>query len=93
MATSMVIPMSNLYLQNLKHKLFVDRRNQRAAVQEAGFENEVIATAWAGEVLRNTGGVPSSKLATVGALRRARPGLTLRTATYIARQHEIRSAA
>lgn len=61
--------MSNLYLQNLRHKLFGERRNQRAAIQEAGFENEVIATAWVGEVLRNTGGIPSSKLATIGALR------------------------
>lgn len=85
--------MRNLYLQNLKHKLFGDHRDQRVAIQEAGFENEVSATAWAGEVLSNAGNRPSSKLEIIATLRRARPDLTLRTATYIAQQHETRSTA
>lgn len=88
-----VAAMSNLYLRNLMHKLFGDHRDQRVAVQEAGFENEAGAAAWAGEVLRDEAFEPSSKLAIIAALRRARPDLTLRTATYIAHQYEARSAA
>lgn len=90
---SMVAYMRNLSLQNLTRKLFGDRRDQRVAIQEAGFENEVSATAWAEEVLSTASSRPPSKLIVIATLRRARPDLTLRTATYIAQQHEIRSPA
>jgi hypothetical protein len=85
--------MGNLNLQNLTHKLFGDRRDQRVAIQEAGFDNDVAATAWAEEVLSAASSQPSSRLMLIATLRRARPDLTLRTATYIAQQHETRSPA
>lgn len=89
----MVLYMRNLNLQNLKHKLLGDHRDQRVAIQEAGFENEMSATAWAEETLRTASSRPSSKLMVIATLRKARPDLTLRTATYIAQQHETRSPA
>lgn len=71
-------------LADLKRMLFGDRRDQRLVLREVGFADEAEAATWARGL-----GAPhdaSHELALVLAIHRARPDLTLRTATYIARQ-------
>ena len=74
--------MAHKHFQNLRSKIGGDRRDQRAAIREAGFADESEAAAWARSVLGDAGG-PSTELEIIQTLRRARPDLTLSTATYI----------
>lgn len=79
-------------LQNLKYKIFGDRRDQRQAVRAAGFEDERAAAAWADEVVAGMAEANPSQVEVIAALRQADPRLTLATATHLARQRQVRSS-
>src|SRR5690625_1449218 len=53
--------MAHKHFQNLRSKIGGDRRDQRAAIREAGFADESEAAAWARSVLGDAGG-PSTEL-------------------------------
>ena len=76
-------------LAGTMRKLFGDRRDQTAALREAGFDDEAAASRWASslapEPAQATNEVKLTKL-----IRQARPDLSLKTATYIARQTKTR---
>lgn len=72
--------------------IFGDRRDQRIAVQEAGFTDDAEAAAWAQDALRQAQVNPTQKLHAMAALRRRRPDLTLVTTRYILHQAQQRSA-
>ncbi|MGJ9373231.1 hypothetical protein [Nesterenkonia sp. CF4.4] len=77
--------------ENLKHKIFGDRRDQRIAIRDAGFTDEDHASAWAHEALRQAQVSPGHELQAIAALRRQRPDLTLSTARYILHRAQLRS--
>ena len=85
--------MANPRLQNFTYKMFGDRRDQRVALRQAGFEDEASAAAWAEEALRDSEGKTSSELQAVARLRRRRPDLTASTATYLVRHYYMRYVA
>lgn len=68
-----------------------DRRDQRIAIREAGFTDDVEAATWARDVLHRAQISPSEKLQAIAALRRRRPNLTLATTKYILHQAQVRS--
>lgn len=76
-------------LENMRHKIFGDRRDQRLALRAAGFDDEAGAARWALS-LAATDGPARSQLELVRRIRRARPDLTGATASYIARQVAVR---
>ncbi|UEJ81913.1 hypothetical protein Bra3105_13805 [Brachybacterium halotolerans subsp. kimchii] len=79
------------HLENLRHKLFGDRRDQRWALREAGFEDEADAAAWAHDLLAAQGrGERAGSAEGIRRIRAARPDLTLSTARFIARQTDTR---
>lgn len=72
-------------------KVFGDRRDQRIVLRQAGFSCESQAAAWA-EALVPGGLAGVTELDLIARVRRARPDLTLTTATYIARHTAVRSS-
>lgn len=80
-------------LENLRHKLCGDRRDQRRALREAGFEDEADAASWAQGLLsaQGRGERRAGSADGIRRIRAARPDLTLSTARYIARQTDTRS--
>lgn len=70
---------------NIWNKVLGDTRDQRVALREAGFPDEARASDWARDLVSHDGG-QLSELELVRRVRRARPDLTLATATYIARR-------
>jgi hypothetical protein len=85
----MMRPMTTDSTGNSSRKIFGDHRDQAAALREAGFEDEAAASRWA-QGLTDTAAPGASEVESIAALRRARPDLTLATATYIARQARTR---
>lgn len=83
----------NKYSRNWKQKAVGDRRDQRSALRDAGFEDEQDAVLWARQVLHGSGIQPQESTRAVAALRRARPELTLRTAMFILRRVTMRSTS
>lgn len=78
------------HLQNFKHKVFGDSRNQRQVITEE-FDSVSEATVWAKQVLNEAKVSLSDRVQALAALRRARPELTLRSADYILDQAGPRS--
>ncbi len=70
-------------------KLTGDERDQRVVVREQ-FGGEEQAAHWAGALLDREGVDPGDELRALRSIRTARPGLTLRTATYVLRQVRTR---
>ncbi|APX31843.1 hypothetical protein BH708_02930 [Brachybacterium sp. P6-10-X1] len=75
--------MAHKYFQNLGSKIGGDRRDQRVAIREAGFADESEAATWGRSVVGDAG-ASATRMENIKTLRRARPDLTLSTATYIA---------
>jgi len=68
--------------ENLGQKLLGDKRDQRQALQDAGFTDEADAVAWGLSII----GQPvetSAQFTDLRKLRQAKPELTLKTATFI----------
>lgn len=82
-------PMTTDSTGNTSRKIFGDHRDQAAALREAGFEDEAAAARWAQGLVGPAAG--ASEVESIAAIRRARPDLSLATATYIARQARTRS--
>lgn len=79
--------MTGSWTDNLRHKLFGDKRDQQTALREAGFADEAAAAAWARDLV----GTPlPSEVELLKRIRSARPDLTLATVAYIARQTTAR---
>lgn len=82
--------MAKKLFENLNQKLFGDKRDQRQAIQDAGFDNEAEAVAWGQNVI----GRPieaSTQLADLRKLRQAKPELTLKTTTFILERMKLQS--
>lgn len=82
-------PMTTDSTGNTPRKIFGDHRDQSAALREAGFEDEAAAARWTQGLVGPAAG--ASEVESIAAIRRARPDLTLATATYIAHQARTRS--
>lgn len=76
--------MEDGHFENLKHKIGGDKRDQRAALRDAGFADEAEAAAWARGILGQS--ESANEANGIRKIRQARPDLTLRTATYILHQ-------
>lgn len=78
------------HLQNFKHKVFGDSRNQRRVITEQ-FGSLSEAATWAQQVLDQAHVSPADRVHALAALRKARPELSLRSADYILKQAVLHS--
>ena len=74
--------MAKEMFKNLRQKLMGDERNQRQALQDAGFAGEADAVAWAQSIIGQSV-EDSTQFMNLRKLRQAKPELTLKTATFI----------
>lgn len=74
--------MAKEMFKNLRQKLMGDERNQRQALQDAGFAGEADAVAWAQSIIGQSV-EESTQFMNLRKLRQAKPELTLKTATFI----------